>query len=638
MNWDCRTPAKALMCVLLLATLTGAQTTPTTDVLGVHDMSSGGSPMHGANANACIYCHAPHNALSVTPLWNQTLSISEYNLYPNSTSTPSTPTTVGKASLRCLSCHDGSVGVGRTVAIGTLQMTGSLRTNLGTQLQGSHPFSMQPQLKDDATLVSTLVASHTTKDDAVSLVDNNIECSTCHDVHNQYKDLYSPKFLVRDNSGSRLCFACHDVSPRTVGGRDNPLTGWPASAHARSTVAVAPKAQLGGYSNVNEFACSNCHSSHNALGMGLLRKNPDAPADVDETSQACFTCHDGSDNLNQPLLNVTGAINGRLGHPFSDAANPHTIKEPVVLDRNRHATCADCHNAHAAQPTTAFPATPQLRASQTGVAGVTLDGAVVPNATYQYENCLRCHGTSQNKQSLSGYGYMPARALFSGDTLDVSLQFAHGATSSHPVMRDSGNLARRSLLRSMRTINSALPGRLIGSRILCTDCHNNDNDREFGGSGPNGPHGSRYDHILERQYLMSQVGAGASPGSLIINLNPSPILDSTPASPYSLCAKCHDLSYISSNDSWSSHGIHIQKGFSCSVCHSAHGVPTGTSGLGGGALVSFDMNVVGNYETLPVTYSGQTCTLKCHEESHLNRRDLLRETRPRGTRSRSQQF
>ncbi len=615
MSWTRPVPAKALACVLLFAALTAAQTNPTTDVLGVHDLSSGASPMRGPNANACIYCHAPHNALS-EQLWNQTLSTNEYILYPDSTSTPSTPTTVGTASMKCLSCHDGSVGVGRTVAIGTLQMTGAFRANMGAELQGSHPFSMQPQLKDDATLVSTLVASYTTKDSTVLLVENNIECRTCHDVHNQYKDLRSPKFLVRDNTGSRLCFACHDVSARTVGGINNSLTAWPNSAHAVSIAAVAPKAQLGGYSTVNEFACSNCHRSHNALGTGLLRKNPNRPANVDETSQACFTCHDGSDNMAQPLLNVVGAFNGQQGHPFADASNPHAPNEPVTLDRNRHTTCADCHESHAAQPTITFSATPDLRPSQIGVAGVTLDRVVVATAAYQYENCLRCHGTSQNKQSLPAYGYMPARALFSGDTLDVSLQFAHGATSSHPVMRDAANLARPSLLKSMWNIGATVQGRTMSPRILCTDCHNNDNTREFGGTGPNGPHGSKNDHILERQYLMSQVGPGAAPGSVIINRNPKPILDSAPASPYALCAKCHDLNYINSSASWSEHGEHIQEGFSCSVCHSAHGVPAGTSSVPGSALVSFDMNVVGSNNTLPVSYNGSRCTLMCHGEEH----------------------
>jgi hypothetical protein len=610
--------AQAFACVLLFAVFAGAQaTTPTTDVLGVHDMSSSASPLHGNNANACIYCHAPHNALSAAPLWNQTLSTKEYILYPNSSSTPSTPTKVGAASLRCLSCHDGSVAVGRTAAFGTLQMTGDLSANMGVQLEGSHPFSMQPQIKDDATLVSTLVSSHATKDHDVKLVEQNIECSTCHDVHNQYKDLRSQKFLVRDNAGSRICFACHDVGARTVSGVGNSLTAWPNSAHALSTVAVAPKARLGGYPTVKDLACSSCHRSHNALGMGLMRKNPDRPVNIDDTSQACFACHDGSDNLSQRLLNVVGAFNGQQGHPFSDAANKHQVNEPVVLDRNRHTTCADCHNSHAAQPTISFAGTAELRPSQVGVSGVTSDGVTVTTATYQYENCLRCHGPSQNKQSLSAYGYMPTRALFAGDILDVSLQFAKGAISSHPVMRDAKNLARPSLLRSMWNIGSTVQSRVMSSRILCSDCHNNDNNREFGGTGPNGPHGSKNDHILERRYLMSQVATGALPGTVIVNLNPNPILDSAPASPYALCAKCHNLNQlVNTGRDWSLHGSHVQKGFSCSVCHSAHGVPAGTSGVNGSALVSFDMNVVGSSNNLPVSYNGSTCTLKCHEAEH----------------------
>jgi hypothetical protein len=616
MRWTRIAPAQALACVLLLAALTGAQTNPTTDVLGVHDLSSGASPVRGPNANACLYCHAPHSALSGGQLWNQTLSTNEYILYPDSTSTPSTPSKVGVASQRCLSCHDGSVGVGSMVVGGALQMTGSLGSNMGAQLQGSHPFSMQPQLKDDATLVSTLVAAHTTKDATVSLVENNIECRTCHDVHNQYRDLRSPKFLVRENVGGGLCFACHDVSARTVGGISNSLTAWHGSAHAVSAVAVAPKAQLGGYSTVREYACSSCHRSHNALGMGLLRRNPNRPANVDDTSQSCFPCHDGSTNLAQPLLNVVGAFNGQQGHPFSDVNNPHTVNEPVVLNRNRHTTCADCHEAHAAQPTTSFSATPDLRPSQIGVSGVTLNGGEVATATYQYENCLRCHGSSQNKQSLPSYGYMPARALFSGDTLDVSRQFVNNAISSHPVMHDAGNLARPSLLKSMWNIGGAVQGRAMSPRILCTDCHNNDNNREFGGTGPNGPHGSPNDHILERRYVMSQVGQSAGPGTAIVNLNRNPVLDASPASPYALCAKCHDLNIINSSASWDEHEKHIQEGFSCSVCHSAHGVPAGTSGVNGSALVSFDMNVVGSNGGQPVSYNGSSCTLRCHEENH----------------------
>lgn len=87
---------KALTCLILLAARAGAQTIPTTDVLGVHDMSSGSSPLHGTNANACIYCHAPHNALSSPVLWNQTLSTSEHILHPDSSATPSAPIRLGR--------------------------------------------------------------------------------------------------------------------------------------------------------------------------------------------------------------------------------------------------------------------------------------------------------------------------------------------------------------------------------------------------------------------------------------------------------------------------------------------------------------------------------------------------------------
>jgi hypothetical protein len=52
------------------------------------------------------------------------------------------------------------------------------------------------------------------------------------------------------------------------------------------------------------------------------------------------------------------------------------------------------------------------------------------------------------------------------------------------------------------------------------------------------------------------------------------------------------------------------------VCHSAHGVPAGTSSVPGSTLVSFDMNVVGSNNTLPVSYNGSRCTLMCHGEEH----------------------
>jgi predicted CXXCH cytochrome family protein len=610
------TAALLLFCATAYAQL---PVTPDRDVLGDHDLSAGTSPMKGPNANACSYCHVPHRSVSNTPLWNQTLSTQPYTFYTSPTSqNSSVQPTIGKTSSLCLSCHDGTVAVGQTAAYGTVKMSGSMTTSLGSRLEGSHPFSLQLPLKDAANLAASITATHTTKDATVKLVDGNIECNTCHDVHHQSIDKRSPNFLVRDASSGQLCLACHEVAARTVNGVDNPLSRWPVSVHAESQVMVAPKAGLGGYSKVGEFACSACHVTHNATGPGLLRQSVNRPANVDDTSQACFTCHDGSDNLGQPILNVLADFQ-KTGHPYSDTTNPHTLGEEVVLNRNRHATCADCHNAHASSPTTTFLGTADIRPSQVGVTGVAADGSLLKSATYQYENCLRCHGSSANKQSLSKYGYMPTRGLYSGDQLDVMAQFSNSAASAHPVMRDATNSVQPSLLRAQWDLTGKIQVRAMGSRILCTDCHNSDNNREFGGTGTNGPHGSRFDHVLERTYLMSMVSPGTfpagGPGTTIINLSPNPTLDPV-SSPFAMCAKCHDLTNINSNASFPTHSNHLTAGISCSVCHSAHGVPGGTTGVSGRRLVSFDLSVVAPNKGVLTFGANGTCTLTCHMMNH----------------------
>lgn len=609
--------------MLLCTTMAAAQAvTPQSDVLGSHDMGAGTSPMRGSNANACSYCHFTHGGLSTTPLWNQRLSTGAYEFYSSTTSqNVSVQPTVGKTSTLCLSCHDGTVAIGQTVAIGNLKMTGTMSV-LGTKLQGSHPFSLQLPMKDAAHLVPSLAASGLTQDPtgAVKLIDKNIECSTCHNVHNQYIDKRSHKFLVRDNvgpdnAGGQICLSCHTTAARTVGGRDNTLAVWAGSTHATSTATLAPNLSLVGYETITQSGCSTCHATHNATGTGLLRSNATHRNNVDDTSQSCFNCHDGGSALTKPLLNVLLETQ-KVGHPFADVNNLHTLDEPVVLDHNRHTTCADCHNGHGSRPTTTFTGTADLRPSQANVSGVRSDGTVVNTAINQYENCLRCHGTSTDKKSLPIYGVMPARAMNPGNTLNVLAEFSDTASSTHPVMRNAKNILQPSLLGFMWSISGTVQSRPMGDRILCTDCHNSDDNREFGGLGPNGPHGSLNTHILERKYVISEVAPAAGAGSVIINLTPTPALDPASAGPYSMCAKCHHLTNIMSNVSFTEHSRHINDGFSCSVCHSAHGVPAGTAGVNGKRLVTFDMNVVAPNNGVVSYNGGISCTLMCHGHAH----------------------
>jgi hypothetical protein len=64
-----------------------------------------------AEAQTCLFCHAPHSASTVAPLWNRGNPGSTYTPYSSSTSVarPGQPT---GASLLCLSCHDGTIALG----------------------------------------------------------------------------------------------------------------------------------------------------------------------------------------------------------------------------------------------------------------------------------------------------------------------------------------------------------------------------------------------------------------------------------------------------------------------------------------------------------------------------------------------
>lgn len=586
----------------------------TTEVLGAHDLTPQGSaPVKGSVSASCLYCHAPHSGVGgQTPLWNQTLSTQTYTPYGstsyNQKGNPVPPP--GAVSTLCLSCHDGTVAPGMSVAYGNLGVSGFMLASdiFGTDLQGSHPFSLVLPIKDAPDLVVTLAATGKTADStgAVALVKNNIECSTCHNAHIQSLDKVSPNFLVTDGSSGKLCFACHDPN-RVTTGQTNPLVNWSTSAHAISANTLAKQPPLGSYATVAQNACISCHAPHNAAGAQRLLRG--------SAEQDCVGCHAGTTNVSPPLLNVYAEF-GKTGHPFPNAKNPHDATEAVVLNQDRHATCVDCHNAHSSQQVAAFPLPPVIRISQAASEGVSAtDGITVLNpAVNQYENCLRCHGTSSGKAANTVFGYLPARVVSAADSLNVIPEFALTSTSSHPVTHvRSSALPQPSLLANILNLDGVTQGRSMGTQILCTDCHNSDDNREFGGLGPNGPHGSKWTHILERRYEFSQA---PMPGQLINNLFPNP--DLSVNGPYALCGKCHDLGKIAANTSFSEHAEHINEGFSCSVCHTAHGMGSIGGAISGERLVNFDTNVVAQNGATPISYSRATnsCSLICHNQRH----------------------
>jgi predicted CXXCH cytochrome family protein len=637
----------SICVVVVLSCNLAVQAQISADVLGSHNLSPGHSSIGGT-------------AVPV-PLWSQKLSsVQSYQTYTSSTmvnqTNPSPP--LGSDSTLCLSCHDGTVAPGTLQPWGQVPMIGSMTSAdiLGTNLQAVHPFSFVLPLKaNPADLVSSLTATPPSTADTtgvVNLINGNVECTSCHNPHVQNIDPNS-NFLVINNSNSALCLACHSTTPSGSGmgmaaaaqtarisagaqvtGRatnhTNPLEGWKASIHAITSNRVAgqvsvdaystgaeisgKRVTLGPYSTVAQNGCLSCHTPHNAKSQASLLRGP--------SDQACIVCHAGGQNVSPAAPDVLAEMSlPKVGHSFPQATHPHQANESALLNQNRHATCVDCHNAHSSDRVGVFAGPPDLRPSQGRVEGISAtDGtSVLSPAVNQYESCLRCHGTSTGKVVISTFGYAPVRAVSAVDSLNVIPQFSVIATSSHPVMHNrSSSYPQPSLRTNMLNLDGSTPGRSIGVRILCTDCHNSDDNREFGGRGPNGPHGSTFSHILERRYEFSQTSL---PGHLITNLFQSPNTSAAGAAnggPYALCAKCHDLTRVLNNTSFSEHARHIkQDGFSCSVCHTAHGMGQGGTDSGT-RLVNFDANVVAPNGANPIRYSraSNSCSLVCHGVAH----------------------
>lgn len=618
----------------LLAQITG-------DVIGMHDLSPGGtSPITGARPGSCSYCHAPHSALaSGRALWNQTLTRQVYTLYTSSTyhQTGAQPV-LGADSNLCLSCHDGTVAVGQTIVAGKVTTTGSMYATdvFGTNLQSSHPFSVALPIVDAPNLVESLASKGQTADPtgAIKLINGNIECTSCHNPHVQAKDLVAQYFLAKDSSSGAMCLACHDPN-RVVTGQTNPLAGWGTSVHATQNATV----QNLPYPTVSTNACFSCHTDHNGAGASwLLRSAGD---------QVCLNCHAGMNPVNAANVNpfsrnaalapslvgpakALASLNvaaeyAKIGHPLSTGiplqvrASARNRADTLSVSPNTpdRTGCTNCHAPHAVGSSGAVTVAPALRAAQNAVWGVSeKDGVtIVRPAQYQFQTCLRCHGAKSRKSTdASKYGYSPARLVSVAEALNVIPQFGASAGSSHPVFRPrSSSLPQPSLLPSMWNLNGATQGRAMGAQIFCTDCHNSDDNREFGGTGPIGPHGSKWGHILERRYEFSQAPA---PGQSITNLFPSP--DLSVNGPYALCGKCHNLSNIMQNASFGKHALHINAGFSCSTCHTAHGVGSSSSNSSGQRLISFDTNVVAPNGGSAVSYNQgpNTCTLTCHNAAH----------------------
>jgi predicted CXXCH cytochrome family protein len=508
--------------------------------------------------DVCIFCHTPHRAGPELPLWNHHTSKATYTPYNSSTIKATVGQPTGSSKL-CLSCHDGTVALGmvhsRSMPItmqGGVTVLPPGRTRLGTDLSDDHPVSFtydaalaaaNGQLRDPGTLTHRVRLDH----------NNQMQCTSCHDPHN---DRYG-NFLVQDNTASALCITCHTMDH------------WQGSAHRTSMAAwngsgVNPWPGSK-HNTVAANACQSCHAPHNAGTSERLLRFP-------TEEQNCFSCHSGT----VASKNIAAEFNKISVHPILQTSGVHDPMEDPV-NPARHVECVDCHNPHAANSAGAIA--PNASGALAGVKGVNISGAVVNNVTREYELCFRCHADSVARG--------PARVERQFPQTNTRLEFNTANLSYHPVVGPGKNPNVPSLIAPWTP----------SSVMYCTDCHNNDQGTRAGGAGPNGPHGSAFVPLLERNLVLHDGQEESSAA-------------------HALCYKCHSRPSILADQSFKFHRKHVQDvKVACTTCHDPHGVPNVKH------LINFNRNYAtassnGRLEYVSTGPLQGNCSLTCHGVDH----------------------
>ena len=234
----------ALIFALVLALPVNSIAGSGTIVGSKHDLSS------GTTTEICVFCHTPHtfnddvnkdgvNDMSVTagggpanaPLWNRNLTTVNgmFTPYKSATMNQDCPDTPSPVSLACLSCHD-EVGGGAVLWTGNNEVHNLVNEpNLGDSLPqctACHPggnlpgswWQIGPDISNEHPVSidyeTTYIndpyfkepPSFRTGWSTVKLFNGRVECPSCHAVH----DPTNVPFLRVNNTGSSLCYTCHD--------------------------------------------------------------------------------------------------------------------------------------------------------------------------------------------------------------------------------------------------------------------------------------------------------------------------------------------------------------------------------------------------------------------------------------------
>ncbi len=220
--------------------------------LSVNSTNGGIKAAAGGPDQICIFCHTPHGARAQQLIWNQAFSTNPTSGWAGAqTTTAGTPlpADINAVSKRCLNCHDGSVAIGDLAnagggVAGQITLTdprvpshitanalnanaGGNRVGVGGNMDNNHPVSVPypGQTGSGYTSLPTTYNATTTAGctgGAVNCISGSaaglamklfgaagslqVECATCHDVHNDQGLTY---LLRASNTNSALCLGCH---------------------------------------------------------------------------------------------------------------------------------------------------------------------------------------------------------------------------------------------------------------------------------------------------------------------------------------------------------------------------------------------------------------------------------------------
>jgi hypothetical protein len=181
----------------------------------------------------CRVCHVPHDHQRASQrylnglLWNHELSAANYTMYDSSWSSTldgaQSAQPDGTAKM-CLGCHDGTTAIDTfdKYAGGTLFMDDvnplfvipGFADGTDRDLRGTHPISITYDTTADPNLnpVTNAMGTSGTIEDVLDA--GKVQCSTCHDVHDQETVVGTRLLRVAQTVGqggtpSGLCLTCH---------------------------------------------------------------------------------------------------------------------------------------------------------------------------------------------------------------------------------------------------------------------------------------------------------------------------------------------------------------------------------------------------------------------------------------------